>query len=206
MSIDSIVEKLANCQVTENTFNQYSYEHPLGKVTRTNISIYLKRMKKEKCNTILIGEAAGYKGCRLSGIPFTSEYILKHGLYKNLFGDINGYTVYKDDQINKEISATIVWQTLEEYNKLPLMWNAYPFHPHKTNDIYSNRAPYRNELELGKVFLEDIINEFSIDNIIAVGNKAKSSLDTMGMNCIQIRHPANGGKGDFRKGILNYCI
>ena len=73
---------------------------------------------------LLLGEAPGYKGCKLSGIPFTSEY---HILHEEFFKD--GFAVFDRTNPNKEASACAIWEVLSGINKLPLMWNIYPFHP-----------------------------------------------------------------------------
>ena len=43
---------------------------------RENLKLYLEKMKKLNPSFLLLGEAPGYKGCRLTGIPFSSEKIL----------------------------------------------------------------------------------------------------------------------------------
>jgi len=206
VSIEKIVDKLASYEVNENTFNQYKYGQPLGELTRRNVSLYLKKMKKLKCNTVLVGEAAGYKGCRLSGIPFTSEYILIKGEYNGFFGVDKGFSVTDSEKLNREHSASIVWQTFTDFGIYPLMWNAYPFHPYKKNDHMSNRTPTNKELEIGREFLEELLKIFSMKCVIAVGNKAKMSLDSMGVSSSKIRHPANGGKVAFRDGLQKLCL
>lgn len=163
-------------------------------------------MKKLGCNTILVGEAPGYKGCKLSGVPFTSEYILIEKECNGLFGTDKGFIVTDTQKLNKEQSATIVWRTFKDFGVYPLMWNAYPFHPHKKNDPMTNRTPTKKELETGNEFLTELIKVFSIKCVIAVGNKAKMSLDSMKISSSLIRHPANGGKAGFRDGVQKLCL
>lgn len=47
----------------------------------------------------------------------------------------------------------------------------------------------------------DMINMFNISEIVAVGNKAKESLDKLDIKSTKVRHPAQGGKNEFIKGI-----
>jgi len=74
--IFEFVEKLASSKTTGNVLNHYSPDIPDNLIRRENLLLYLKYMKEIKPEVILIGEAPGYHGCRLTGVPFTSEFIL----------------------------------------------------------------------------------------------------------------------------------
>jgi len=90
-------------------------------------------MSQIKPEVMLVGEAPGYHGCRFTGVPFTSEYILINGIGKDsIFGKDKGYMKTRESAITKrEQTATIVWETMINHDFLPLMWNAFPFHPYK---------------------------------------------------------------------------
>ena len=49
------------------TFNQYA----ASELRRGRLSAYLAA--REDAETVLVGEAAGYRGARISGLAFTSE-------------------------------------------------------------------------------------------------------------------------------------
>ncbi|HSW63110.1 MAG TPA: uracil-DNA glycosylase [Dissulfurispiraceae bacterium] len=118
-----------------------------------------------------------------------------------LFGLNNGYKIRDTNKPQSEASATIVWEYLHKRNTYPLIWNAFPFHPHMENDTESNRKPNIYELKIGKNILEELINSFKIKKIIAVGNTAHETLLKIGINSSKVRHPANGGKNEFIKGM-----
>ncbi|HEO64651.1 MAG TPA: hypothetical protein ENI73_02160 [Spirochaetes bacterium] len=91
---------------------------------------------------------------------------------------------------------------IKTYNFIPLLWNAYPFHPHKPDDQWSNRTPTQGELLQGGTILKDLIGIFSIQRLIAMGNKAYDTLRGLGFQqVVKARHPAHGGKRDFIRGI-----
>lgn len=46
-----------------------------------------------------------------------------------------------------------------------------------------------------------MIQIFKIEKLVAMGNKAGESLSQLGIKHVQVRHPAQGGKKDFNKGI-----
>jgi hypothetical protein len=47
--------------------------------------------------------------------------------------------------------------------------------------------------------LTQLIQITKIGNIIAVGEKSLKMLNKLAINCIKVRHPANGGATKFRK-------
>ncbi|QAA35191.1 uracil-DNA glycosylase [Clostridium manihotivorum] len=197
------IEDLAATEVTSNVFNQYSYEYEENAIRRDNLLIYLKEMSILKPKFILVGEAPGYRGCRLTGVPFSSEYLLINNMEgMNLFGEDKGYKLpIESDKLLKEPTATIVWQTFIKYDVKVLGWNAFPFHPHKEGNRESNRTPLKKELLIGEKPLIEIIRLFNIEKVIAMGNKAEESLNKLGISCHKVRHPAQGGKNDFVQGI-----
>lgn len=128
----------------------------------------------------MVGEAAGYRGARVSGIAFTSE--------RQLTG--SGPT---------EISATIVHRTLEELGIAEdvVLWNLVPTHPHAPGRPESNRRPTRAEIAAGLPFVRRLARGRCV---LAVGRLAEEAL-----HAPYVRHPAHGGAADFRA-TLARCI
>jgi uracil-DNA glycosylase len=170
---------------------------------RENLRRYLLEMAARKPKILMLMEAPGYRGCRLTGVPVTSRKILQEGIPElSLFGE--GYQLSKDvgfEDIFGEQSATIVWQTLSRLKTLPLIWNSFPFHPREAGKPRSNRAPRQAEKDLGRVYLHAIINAYQPERCIAVGNVAAESLQRLQIPHQKVRHPAQGGKNDFVAGL-----
>jgi len=200
---NQFVEALARVKLPSNAFNQYSYQVILNSIRRHNLLLYLQQMANLNPQILLVGEAPGYRGCRLTGVPFTSEFILLNGLEKlSLFGQSRGYQKTDESkQLSREASASIFWEVLEKTQPVPLIWNAFPFHPFQAGNERSNRQPKGAELLIGQEFLQNLIELFNIELIVAVGNTAASSLKTMGIACQKVRHPSHGGKTQFTIGI-----
>lgn len=170
-----------------------------------NLELYLTRLKKQRVNTILVGEAPGYKGCAKTGIPFTSEFIMMN--YNNeVLGQRYGYRrLDHQAKLQKENTATIIWNEIGQYGQLPLLWNIFPFHPYKQNNVNTNRAPRNSELKDGMEFVKMLLSMFpEISTVIAVGNRAHAGLTQNKIECIKTRHPSFGGKTEFCACVSQY--
>lgn len=206
--IDAFIDSLARTR-PDRAFNHYASEGQHASdnaIRRNNLRLYLTEMASQKPDTLLVGEAPGYQGARQTGVPFMSEFIMLNGIPEiDMFGASKGYAKSSEfpDKVWKEPSATIVWGAMSDVSRVPLIWGALPFHPFGDSDL-SNRAPTSLELELGKPFLQEIIRLFDISKIIAVGNQAKASLDSLGYDVPKIRHPSHGGKHEFIAGLREH--
>ena len=199
-NIKSFITDLVNAKIDSLGFseNLYSGNSNESLIRKHNLELYLEQMKLSKPKLLLLGEAPGYKGCRLTGVPFTSEKILANHSY---FQD-NDYK-FINKNLESEQSATIVWNVLHEFENKPLIWNIFPFHPYDGNNYNTNRTPNENELEFGKEYLLNLLEIFKIDTIAAVGRKPESKLKEINIKSQYVRHPANGGKSKFVEGINN---
>ena len=201
--IDEFVEKLSQEKDLPLVTNQYSYEIIDNQIRRENLKSYLRSIYQNNSNTILVGEAAGYNGCLLSGIPFTSERLIRQTI-PNLAIFRNPYTL-KSNGEQYELSATIVWNAFQEFDFYPLLWNTFPFHPYKSGIEISNRKPTMDEVERGQIYIKELVAMLKIKRIVAVGKVAERVL--VGLygqnNVLTLRHPANGGANLFRSGLEN---
>ena len=151
---------------------------------------------------ILTGEAPGYQGCRYSGIAFTSERLLGEGGIPR----IPALTGRLSDRRLpfSEPSATIVWKTLYRLGiaERTILWNALQLHPHRSDNLWSNRTPTPEEIRLGEPAMRFLVEAFPRAKIVAVGKKAEGLLGEMGVKVAgAVRHPANGGATEFARGL-----
>jgi uracil-DNA glycosylase len=151
---------------------------------------------------ILCGEAAGYQGCKHSGIAFTSERLLLEGRIPRI-PKLN-HRLTSRARPYSEPSATIVWKALYKLGieKRTILWNALQMHPHKPGNKQSNRTPKSCEIKIGEPALQRLVDEFPKAKVVAVGRKAERSLKSMGIApAATVRHPANGGATAFARGL-----
>jgi uracil-DNA glycosylase len=206
MNIASFVRDLGKTHVSERACNQYSLdsdEAPANRVRRHNLRLYLEEMAKRGPRMMLIGEAPSHRGARLTGIAFLSEKLLIEGIPKaEMFGLDHGYRrATAGTAPSTEASASMVWETIAEMRPLPLLWNAFPFHPFQVGRPKTNRMPTRQEQETGRPFMRRLIRGFDIELVVAVGNHAHHSLTELGIEHELVRHPSMGGKVKFVEGV-----
>lgn len=204
--IDDLLHDLAHEAFPRNdVFNQYAVGNSNNAIRLANLRHYLNIMRERKPTYLLVMEAPGYRGCRLTGLPVTSRKIMLEGVPElAIFGEGQGFKDVMDkgfENVHGEQSATIVWETLADLDVLPLIWNTFPFHPRKGDNPRSNRRPRKAETTLGSRYLHDVVDYFKPEVIVAVGNVAEETMMGVGINCLKVRHPAQGGKKDFVAGV-----
>jgi uracil-DNA glycosylase len=154
---------------------------------------------------LLLGEAAGYQGCHVSGIPFTSERLLLTGAIPRVAAPSARLSTRATPW--SEPSATIVWGALHELGlaERTILWNAFPWHPHRSGALQSNRTPTAAEVALGRPILGALLEAFPHVHVVAVGRKAETLLGNLGRVEAALRHPAMGGAGRFRTGLRSWA-
>ena len=164
----ALVDRLVTAQIGA-TFNQYSDPRLAERLVR-----YLE--SRAGAPLMLVGEAAGYRGARISGIPFTSERQLT----------ASGPA---------EATATIVHRVLADLGleEDVLLWNIVPTHPGTHS---SNRSPTRLEVQAGLLFALELAHG---RRVLAVGRIAEVALSAP-----YVRHPSHGGASAFRETLRAY--
>ncbi len=205
---DRFVSDLGTVQVSDRATNQFS--HSIGDlqanaIRRRNLRLYLAEMEAIGPRMLLIGEAVSYRGGRLTGIAFVSESVMLGGVATasgRILGADRGYRkATSGPKLSTEASATMVWGTIRDVHPLPLLWNAFPFHPFGPDREESNRAPTAAELLIGERFIDRLLSLFAFEQIVAIGNSASLSLQRMGIAHTKVRHPSQGGKNLFVEGM-----
>ena len=158
---------------------------------RENLYRYLASMSGwPPC--LVVGEAPGWRGCRFSGIPFTSEAQLVSSVLP-----FSGFRSSQRSSPYTEASATLFWRIMKPYHPQFLVWNCIPFHPHQPGVPLSNRAPSEAEIRKFSPSLARLISLLAPRQVIAIGKSAQKALTMLGISCIAVRHPAHGGSKEF---------
>jgi uracil-DNA glycosylase len=169
------VARLADAAIGD-TFNFYR-DGGRSEVRCERLARYVE--DREGASFLLVGEAAGYRGARVSGVPFTSERQLTGG-------------------DPAEASATIVHRVLAELEleENVLLWNLVPTHPHLPGRPWTNRRPTRGEIAAGHPFLSELARG---RRVVPVGRLAHAALGGA-----YVRHPSHGGAAAFAAGLARY--
>jgi hypothetical protein len=169
----SFIDRLVSARIGE-TWNFYR-EGAGADVRRARLAEYLAA--RADAELVLVGEAPGYRGARVSGLPFTSE--------RQLTGAGPA-----------EATATIVHRVLAELELTDrvLLWNIVPTHP---GTATSNRRPTRAEVDAGRSFARELARGRVA---VGIGRLAAEALDAP-----YVRHPSRGGLAGFREGLLQFA-
>jgi uracil-DNA glycosylase len=168
--MNGFIERLVAARIG-GTFNFYR-DGDRAALLRERLAAYLE--ERASASVLLVAEAPGYRGTRISGIPLTSE--------RQLAGTGPA-----------EATATVVHAALAELALADdvLLWNVVPTHP---GDERSNRRPMRAEIEAGLPFARELAEGRTV---VPVGRIAQAALGGA-----YLRHPAHGGAAEFRRGLV----
>jgi uracil-DNA glycosylase len=183
--------------------NFFDHSSPANAQRRDNLTIYLEEMLGRAPKVLLVGEAPGFRGMRITGVPFTNRGMFEGSANSfGLFGPGKGYVLPLDAAgVPAEPTATVMWKVLAELEFLPLLWSAFPWHPHLPGKPRSNRTPTPAEVALGTPFWRSLAEIFAIHTAVAVGNVAHRSLQRSGLEVPKVRHPSHGGRSGFKRGL-----
>jgi uracil-DNA glycosylase len=170
----SLMDRLVGARIGQTT--NFYREGKRAALRRARLEAYLET--RRGAPLLLVGEAPGYRGARISGIPFTSE--------RQLTGAGPA-----------EATATIVHRVLAELDlaELVLLWNLVPTHPGSAS---SNRAPTRAEVAAGRVFADELAHG---RRVVAVGRIAHRAFGGT-----YVRHPSHGGAVDFARAMRDLLV
>lgn len=208
---------------TDGVFNPWydvDFDHDTGpeapEIRRNHLRLYLGQ-RRQSARYLFCGEAIGYQGGHFSGIAMTSERILSGHFIASGMRPEHVFHNYQPQRTSRpelkpmgftEPTATIVWNAILEAKMDPfefILWNIFPWHPFKPEKGFlSNRTPSPEELESGRPVMHCLLALFPRVKLFAIGEKSAATLATMTLAFNKLRHPAQGGAGDFRRQFKFY--
>ncbi|MXZ02164.1 MAG: hypothetical protein F4Y88_00355 [Chloroflexi bacterium] len=159
-------------------------------------------------SVIFVGEAPGRDGGAITGIPFVSPMVLTSA--NDPWGEFGMETQYElpvgQDANHRERTATRFWKHVPPcFSELPrpLTWNVYPFWPFEVggNDKRINRAPAKGEIGFGARWLAWVVEMYPNAQVVAVGVKARDTLESIGIDAPLVPHPSRGSDEKLIKSL-----
>lgn len=190
----------------ENTFNPYSdhcsiYDSDDAPSLRANtLQAILEVAVDADIDALWIGRDLGYRGGRRTGLALTDDV--------HISAHIKRWGLHLTDrptkgQVVAERTAAVIWSVLAEIEAPIFLWNAFPLHPHESNDPFSNRSHNTQERKTGEELLFQLISILKPRRLIAIGNDAAKTASRVAEchEVVQVRHPSYGGQKQFLEQI-----
>lgn len=222
MEISTFIDKLQayNAPLVFNPWTDWDSSCDIGAqapvIRSANLRRYLELRKQARY--LFIAEALGYQGGHFSGIAMTSERIIlgNHPDVepKSVLGDWAYQRTSNPESplLNNtqkrlgfnEPTDTVVWNALNSHELAAndvILWNIFPFHPYKEGKLLTNRTPSIPELDVGIEYAKMLLALVPGMQIVAIGQKAATTLGRYGVDCMAVPHPSMGGANRFRAAV-----
>ena len=157
--VDGIVSSLAEIHLP-NVFNPYNDVCPVHdridapSVRRQNLWTYIASAHAQGADSIWFGRDLGYRGGRRTGLPLTDEANL--ATLNCIFSSARVRKATKS-QLVAERTAAEIWGVIAQLPRPPLLWNAFPLHPHEPGKPMTNRCHKAAEASVTRNLLVELL-------------------------------------------------
>jgi hypothetical protein len=196
----NFVDRLASVKIS-GVFNPYCDRceiHDLAdaaQIRRQNLEIVLNARHATKVKSIWFGRDLGYRGGRRTGLALTDEvWMFSVACASEKVRDIARAT---HGSPVAERTAAVIWSVISRLPQPPVLWNAFPLHPHEPGSPLTNRAHTMRERRETAWTIEALVERFDNPRLVAIGNDASKALSDLGFQHETARHPSYGGQRDF---------
>lgn len=171
---------------------------------RANLLAALEAMPRGPVDVLVVAEAPGPRGCRFSGLPFTSEGQLLDPAFP-VGGRPSSVRFEQTGKPYREPSGTVFWRVMAPYAGRFWVWNTVPLHPHRAGVPLSVRAPTAAEARAWHGLVALHVTALAPRAVVAVGRHAERALAEIGAGTgvvpTYVRHPSQGGAAAFADGM-----
>jgi len=200
MELHPFVRSLVSMRFS-NCFNPYVdrciiHDHMDAPRRRSSLlSALMQKAQASKIDAIWIGRDLGYRGGRRTGLALTDDAHLQNHVSRW------GIPVERATLGNPvaERTASVIWSVLDGISAPVFLWNVFPFHPHESENAFTNRPHNAMERVAGEGVLRELIRILKPLRIVAVGNDAFGVAARLagGIPVQKVRHPSYGGQTEF---------
>jgi hypothetical protein len=196
----AFVDSLAGVKIS-SVFNPYFDRcdvHDLvdaAQIRRNNLEAVLSARRAANVESIWFGRDLGYRGGRRTGLALTDEvWMFSVACASN---KADGIARATQGPPVAERTAAVIWSVINRLRQPPMLWNAFPFHPHEPGLPFTNRAHTTRERRETAWTIEALVDKFGKPRLIAIGNDASKALSDLGFVHETARHPSYGGQREF---------
>jgi len=196
----TFVDRLAGVKIS-NVFNPYCDRcevHDLAdaaQIRRRNLEAVLCARRAAKIDSIWFGRDLGYRGGRRTGLALTDEV----AMFSVVCASDKAAKIARATHGTPvaQRTAAVIWSVINRLRRPPMLWNAFPLHPHEPDSPFTNRAHTTRERRETAWAIEALIERFDNPRLIAIGNDASKALSNLGFAHETARHPSYGGQREF---------
>jgi len=188
-----LLAKYPSCERVANPYRLLSCQD--------NLRAYLQALcSRPYSGHLFVGEAPGYRGCAITGIPFSCERVLRSGCHPFLADLLPSLTLNGNVS---ERTASIVWRQISYRRSVPAFWNVFPFHPHPPSVSQGNRRPNEHEITEGRPYLDYIVQILAPNAIVSLGRIASRVTRAAypHLRHASLSHPSYRGTAEFISGF-----
>lgn len=168
-------------------------------IRRANLLASLERGRATGVEAIWFGRDLGYRGGRRTGLALTDELNMLD--VRNHPGRRSAAAKATSGGVVAERTAAVIWSVIRRLREPPVLWNAFPLHPHVPGEPLSNRAHSAKERRETAWTIETLVASYGGPRLVAIGNDASKALRQLGFEHECVRHPSYGGQRDFIEGM-----
>lgn len=196
----TFVDRLSEVEIP-NVFNPYRHRcdvHDLegaALIRRCNLEAVLSSRHAMKVDSIWFGRDLGYRGGRRTGLALTDEVAMLSVARCSV--ETRGIAKATRGSLVAERTAATIWSLISRLPRPPMLWNAFPLHPHQPEEPFTNRAHTKRERRETAWTIEALVERLGCPKLIAIGNDASKALGDLGFEHQTVRHPSYGGQRQF---------
>ena len=202
MNVATFVQQLSAVEL-EDVFNPYREDCPVhdksgaAAIRRRNLRLVLSSSVERGCRSLWFGRDLGHRGGRRTGLALTDE------VHVSVLAGRLGVPLQKATRTDvvAERTAAEIWLAISCLDETPMLWNAFPLHPHEPSQPASNRKHTRWEATQTEQLMDSFLQLVRPERVIALGQDAFDCVRRFGIQATAVRHPSYGGQSDFRRGI-----
>jgi len=203
------VRKLATTKTSKTLFNPYNElskpvdDRTAPGVRQQNLRLYLNSHYALHTKMLWVYFSPTYTEAKRSGVP-----LVNFTTFRKAESVLNTEKHFeKATKSRKRPSSTVIsstlWSVADELGINPIIWPVIPFYAHVAGKLSVKRKPTPQEINKYKHYLEEILQIYKPEKVLAIGKEAEEAMKILGIEAGYIEHPRRGKKA-FKTAIAKH--